>query len=112
LLYPLAAFLSGGKYATGGFITVAGVTVLATLIIGLPTFLFFRRRAWFSWWQLTLGGAAIGFCCAVPFLAGGLGMFMYIVPFFSIVGAVHGLLFWLLAIWNNTCLTRHSSGTR
>lgn len=112
LLYPLAAFFGGGEYAIGSFITVASITVSATFFIGLPAFLFFRRRAWFSWWQFMLGGAAIGFCCAIPFLAGSLGMFLYIVPFFSFVGAVHGLLFWLLAIWRNIGLTQHSSGMR
>ena len=99
LIYPLIALLGGGQHAVGGFIAVAGFTVPAVILIGLPAFLLFRRKLWFSWWQFTVSGAAIGLFFSVLFL--GIGLGLYTALPLSIIGAVHGLLFWFLAIWKN-----------
>ena len=111
LLYPLFAFFSGGEFAVGGFLAVASFTIPAALILGFPAFLFFRKHGWLSWRHLTVGGATIGLVCALPFVVGGASMFAQVCLSFTAIGVAHGLLFWLLGIWRNQCLTSRSRGT-
>jgi hypothetical protein len=32
----------------------------ATAILGIPVYLYFRRKGWHQWWRVLLGGACIG----------------------------------------------------
>jgi hypothetical protein len=106
LVYPLIAFVTGGEFDVGGLFVLAGVTTTATVILGVPAFVLFFRRGWLSWWQFAFGGAIIGLLCAIPFAVGGAAVARALAPGFLAFGALHGLLFWALAIWRNLRLTR------
>ena len=112
LVYPLAALVAGDKLGFGGALTVAGITTLAMLVCGVPAFFLFLRRGWLAWWQFAIGGALIGLVCTVPFAVGGAALVGALAPAFFALGFLHGLLFWVLAIWHNTGLTRRPTPTR
>ena len=101
LLYPAVAFSTGGKYDVGGFAAVASFTVPATLIFGFPIFLLFRKRGWLCCPHIVSASAGIGFICAIPFALASVNLFMLTSIAFTIIGAIHGFLFWLLGVWRN-----------
>jgi hypothetical protein len=111
LVYPLAAFVAGNALGFGGALAVAGITTLGMLGCGVPAFLLVRRRGWLEWWQLAFGGALIGLVCTLPFAVGGAALVGALAPAFFALGVLHGLLFWVLAIWRNTGLPRRSTLT-
>jgi hypothetical protein len=91
---------------------VAAVATTATLVLGVPAFMLFYRRGWLGWWQLAFGGACIGLVCVFPFAVGGTAVAGALAPTFVALGVLHGLLFWVLAVWRNVRLTPPSSGHR
>lgn len=105
LLFVLAhlvlAFAMRDDFGTTGSLTVAGVGVAAVIVAGVPAFLFFHRRAWLSWWQFAAGGGIIGLLCTLPFSVGGAVLAVTLAPAFAALGVLHGLAFWLLAVWRN-----------
>ncbi|MBL0291897.1 MAG: hypothetical protein IPQ15_14970 [Betaproteobacteria bacterium] len=96
---PLIAWFSGGEQSVRNLAMVAGFTLPATAV-GIPVFLWFRRRGWLRWWQSTAGGVGIGLLSALPFALRDPGFLAFAVPAFANIGAAHGLLFWLLAVWD------------
>jgi hypothetical protein len=111
LAYPLAALVAGDTLGVGGALAVAGITMLAMLVCGVPAFFLFLRRGWLGWWQFAFGGALIGLLCTLPFAVGGAALVGALAPAFFALGVLHGLLFWVLAIWRNTGLPRRSTLT-
>jgi len=110
LAFPLIVFVAGGNHADGGALTVAGVTTSATLVCGVPAYCLFLRCGWVSWWQFAFGGALIGLLCSIPFAVGGSALVAALAPTFLALGALHGVLFWVLTIWRNAGLMRRSTG--
>jgi len=47
---------NGGLFALIMFLYVYPTTA----ILGLPVFLLFRRRGWYQWWRVLVGGVCIG----------------------------------------------------
>lgn len=83
-----------------------------TLGFGLPLLFVFRRNGWWRWWQFALGGIFAGVAWSLTALSNGWSHWstaaffsMYCIP----LGLVHGLLFWLVAVWRNTGLTRRDA---
>ena len=95
-----------------GPLTVAPVAALATLLLGVPAFVFCYRRGWLEWWQMVLGGALVGLVCALPFAVGGIVLAAALAPAFFALGLLLGLLFWLLALWRNNRLVRRPADAR
>jgi hypothetical protein len=108
LAHAVFAFAMRGHFGAAGSLTVAAVGIGAVLVVGIPAFLLLRRRGWLAWWQLGAGGAAVGLACAVPFAAAGTVLAGAIAPAFAALGMLHGLAFWLLAVWRNAALARVS----
>jgi hypothetical protein len=106
------AYFTGGKFALGGFFAVATATVPAVVLAGIPLFQLYRRRGWLTWWGCGLGGGLAGGLCATPYALVSLSLFARaVLPLFLCLGFVHGLAFWVLAIWRNTGLTARSTRT-
>ena len=88
------------------------VAALATLLLGVPAFVFCYRRGWLEWWKMVLGGALVGLVCALPFAVGGTVLAAALAPAFFALGLLLGLLFWLLALWRNNRLVRRPADAR
>jgi hypothetical protein len=101
LAWPLCALVFRGAFGPAGALTLAGVTFVATVVLGIPAFVLLCRRGWLDVWQFTLGGALVGALCAVPFAIAGAALFTALLPTFAILGAAHGALFWAFAVWRN-----------
>jgi hypothetical protein len=110
LAYPLSVLVIGGEGGLSGALLVASFTVPATLVIGVPLFLLFRHRAWFKWWHFLAGGFVVGLACSLPFLVQGWEATALFAPYFIVFGLLHGVAFWLLAVWRNIGLTSRSTG--
>jgi hypothetical protein len=87
------------------------VTYMSLALLALPLLLLAWKRLWLSWWHAVLAGALVG---AVVFLPAVLPtlfdsklhlhyrlakLALLREPAFT--GALHGLLFWVLALWHN-----------
>lgn len=105
LSHLVFAFAMHGDFGVAGTLTVAAVGVAAILVLGIPAFLLLRRRSWFRAWQFVAGGAVLGLLCTIPFATGGVTVAASLAPLFVAIGALHGLIFWFLAIWRNAALT-------
>jgi hypothetical protein len=82
----------------------------AMLLLGMPLFLFHRKKHWLGWWQITIGGALVGAFVPVVLLSGlafrdPAGLSLEVVA--SILGlgglgaglgALSGLSFWFVGI--------------
>jgi O-antigen/teichoic acid export membrane protein len=104
LTLPLLAFVSGGINPAQNMLIIGSFTVPATMI-GAPIFRILRRHGQLTALNCTLIGAALGFVCAVPFALTEAPLLAFVVPAFSAIGALHGLLFWFLAVSRNHDLT-------
>jgi len=93
-------------------LTVAPVAALATLLLGVPAFVFCYRCGWLEWRQMALGGALVGLVCVLPFAVGGTVLAAALAPAFFALGLLLGLLFWVLALWRNNRLVRRPAGAR
>ena len=123
----IAAFISAplvGLLAIGGLTGTLDIGLLAAMVaypiaivFGVPLFFLFKRRGWFRWWQVTVGGAL----CAVPFIGfylltsepmhiatAGLMNSLYLLG----CGAVIGIAYWALGVWGNSALTAQPTRTR
>jgi hypothetical protein len=65
---------------------------LVTLLIGLPTYLFYRRLGWQSRMAFALGGAAIGCGTAIILSVLGIAMFLGSTPILAAFCSIAGLL--------------------
>lgn len=108
--YPLAAFVLRGAFGPAGAITLAGVTITASLLLGVPAFVLMCRRGWMRAWQFAVGGACLGGLCVLPFAIGGTALVGALAPLFVVLGMLHGALFWALAVWRNTTLAARCAG--
>lgn len=100
--YPLAILLSGTAGAPGGAAIVGTFTLGATVLVGVPLFAWFLRRAWLAAWHAVVAGAFAGAVFAVPWaLEGNFIAARRFGMLFLAVGALHGLVFWLLAVYRN-----------
>lgn len=102
LTLPALMFLAGIEKGMFAAPIVAAFTFSACLLFGLPLALWFIRRGWLSAWQAGLAGAGVGALIgALIALDRSSAPLMEILPGMSGIGAIHGLLFWLLAIFHN-----------
>jgi len=108
LVYPAVAFVLQGIVGPGGAIAVGGITAAAIVFLGVPAFALLLRMGWLRWWQFALGGGALGLLCAVPFAVGGGTLVAALAPAFLALGMLNGALFWMLALWRNTDLSRRA----
>jgi hypothetical protein len=65
-IVALPAGLLGGDDLTFALLIFGLPVSYASLLVGLPMFIFFRRRGWLKLWQIAIGGIV----CALPFLIG------------------------------------------
>ncbi len=100
LAFPLLVLLPDHGY-TGPAMFVAAFTFFGTLILGGPAFAHFRARGWFQWWRFLAGGAVAGAIVSIPFVVIGPVLYLVFVAIFSAIGAIHGVVFWLVAVWRN-----------
>jgi hypothetical protein len=105
LSLPLIAFFGGGVDPVQSMLIIGTFTIPATAI-GVPIFQTLRRRGQLTALNCMLSSTALGFACATPFALTHARLLAFVVPFFSAIGALHGLVFWLLAVWRNRNLTR------
>ena len=83
----------------------------ASIVLALPALLVAWWKGWLSWWHATLFGGIIGTLVLIPaFLPTLLDDRLHLhnrlsqlwsLRELTLVGAMHGLLFWLLALWRN-----------
>ena len=113
-IYPLHGFLFSGELSSDVgarlVLRVASITIPVTIVIGVPLFLLFRRRNWLQWWHFLVGGSVVGIACSLPILP-RVGAWEFVAVFalsFAIIGLLHGIGFWLLAVWRNPGLTSRS----
>jgi hypothetical protein len=95
---PLVAWVCGGDEPLRNLAIVASFTASASAV-GVPVYVWFRRRGWLSWWQAVLAGGVIGLACALPFAFRDPRFLVFAVPVFVNIGAIHGWLFWAIALW-------------
>lgn len=78
---------------------IALFTYGAALVLGLPMYLLFRSRGWLRWWHCVLGGASVAALVVLvgTLRAGGVAG-LYWLPAYLLIGAVSGVLFWLVAL--------------
>lgn len=97
-----------GLQASGDFAQVvawafAGFSYLTAIVVGVPVFLLFRAQGLISWWHYVLGAALIalipGFLAAT---GGDPEDALRIVGQITAIGAVSGLVFWIIGIWGST----------
>ena len=92
--------------ALGGFpliIIIAPVTILATIVVGLPVYLTCRKHRCFSLWPFLFGGVLAGVVFSLPFglMFGDWEALRLFAEVFAAFGGCHGTIFWLVAIWRN-----------
>ena len=72
----------------------------AAVAFGIPLFLLLRCRGWLQWWQVALGGVALGLMAApVLYVVFGSTLVPIFVPALS--GLIGGATFWALALYRN-----------
>jgi hypothetical protein len=98
LLLPLAAGLGVGGARWRDFAVVAAFTIPATLA-GILACRRLRCSGSLTWWTAGAAGAVIGFACALPFGFRDPALLAFTVPVFANIGAIHGLVYWVLAAW-------------
>jgi hypothetical protein len=100
---PLLAFFGGGVDPVQSLLIIGMFTVPATAI-GAPVFQALRQRGQLTALNCALSSAALGLVCAAPFALTHARLVAFVVPAFSAIGALHGLVFWLIAVWRNRSL--------
>jgi hypothetical protein len=106
----MPAIVAVGFGLNAGALIYAGLTTLltatATFVIGIPVYALCRRLQWLSIWPFVAGGLLAGFI--ITMLAAMTLQDSSDLDFFAAVlcsiGAVHGALFWLVAIYRNETL--------
>jgi hypothetical protein len=68
------------------------------VLLGIPVFLFFRKRGWLKGWQVILGGCLAGFLFGL--ILGAIDSFHF---GWSLIlgafGALAGAAFWFIGLW-------------
>jgi hypothetical protein len=101
LAYPVGILLFADQWAFGGAMVTATFTVGVAALLAVPLVAWCLRRGWLSLWHAGLGGALSGLLCSSVFWYGGVAEVVKTAAPFIAVGAVHGLVFWALALWRN-----------
>ena len=130
-LAPLAVVLPAvvsRQWGPVGFVSLFVAYPLA-FFVGMPCYLYFRRRGWLRLWQVMSAAAAIGALFTVlvalwdvlPELLSGdssaryagdsARAFLLVVLVGAVPGAVVGLAFWLIAYFPHS-KTLHANGAR
>lgn len=104
IAYPLVVLSFPNPGAAAGASLVAFFTVSGAVVVGVPLFMWFKKRGWLKWWHSLLGGAVAGVVVSLPFIASGWLGFLYFAAIFSGIGALHALVFWLIAVYRNRAL--------
>jgi hypothetical protein len=112
LAYPAGILLFAEQWAFGGAMLVGTFTVGVTVLVGVPSVAWCVRRGWFAPWHAALGGSVAGLLCSILFLSGGISEMVGAAGSFVAVGAVHGLAFWVLALWGNTRIRHLEHGAK
>ena len=100
LAFPLGILATTREFAPA--VIVGTFTVGAPLLVRLPLALMFVPNGWLKLWQAVGVGATAGLLSTGPFILGeGPAQAVRFVAPFCAIGAVHGLAFWLLAIFRN-----------
>lgn len=102
---PMLVLLSGTADAGAGARRIGVVTVAGALVLGVPAFIYFRCLGWWQLWKFMVGGALGGLLCAFVFLDIEAPNFVFLAFLFVAGGALHALVFWLIAIWRHPALT-------
>ena len=77
---------------------VAAFTYGTTVIAGIPAYSLLRYFNCVSWWHFTLGGAVLGILPALVFgFPTSLQGMLVLGPDYLAIGAVTGLVFWIIA---------------
>ena len=95
--------------------TLIGAAVFGLLVLvitgsatacAIPLFIWFRRRRWLTLVHGVVGGTLIGGVVALFFvlISGTVGSLSFLATFYGGMGALHGALFWLVAICRNDAL--------
>jgi hypothetical protein len=89
----------------------ASFAYAAILVLALPAVLVAWHKAWVSWWHATVVGSAIGTLLLAPYFLPTLFdeklhlhyrlAHLWSLREFTLIGAMHGFVFWLLAFWRN-----------
>lgn len=107
----LPVFLVAAGGSPGSAMGIATMTGLITLVAGMPVYLVASKRRWLSLGHCLLGGALAAQVVVLPFIGfafeNGVSAMAVLkdllLPayWFGVVGAIHGGLFWLVALCGN-----------
>lgn len=105
LLVPIICYFLGVFGAFVGLLAIA--TIFLTALVVFPIFSIFYANKWFKLWQAILAGGFIAIFIWLLLALDGekfrdFAWFFLFAP----IGMAHGLLFWLIAIWDNTRLIK------
>jgi hypothetical protein len=80
----------------------AAFTYSAALLIGVPVYLAFSRRAWTAWWQYAAAGAVTGICVWLAILVGAQQWLFDVrtVMVFIGAGVISSMTFWVIGIYD------------
>ncbi len=110
---PLTGLIGGAEGGLGGAAFIGFFTVVGTLVIGAPIFLWFRTNGWLQLWQFAIGGASIGTLASLVFFTEGWRVGALFAVMFGVLGAIHACVFWFIGVFKNQALVRTSrSGDR
>lgn len=85
------------------------VTAFGTLFLGLPMYRYYRHRGWLRLHQFVLGGGSLGLVISLLVLFDGGRATIQAGAIFVPMGAIHGLVFWIVGVWNNPIFTQHAT---
>lgn len=110
-LYPAwLAIQAAGDFQQVVAWVFAGFSYAAAIILGVPTLLLFQAKKLFAWWYYVLGATLIALIPAVLNTSGrDANDQLRIFGSFLAIGAVSGLVFWIIGIWKSNPKTNESS---
>jgi len=99
--------LLGGTLVFG--LTGGLIAYVVMIVLGVPLFRAFRRRAWLRWWQVAAAGLFAGLlaagCISLWSRASDPRLLLTFCVFFGATGLFSALFFWLVAVFRNRALT-------
>jgi hypothetical protein len=109
LWLPVLSLFTSGIYGNFWFWMIACYTVPLTIFVAVPLYYAMRRKINFLF--CIVSGIGIGALGSLLFLAMTNWLsFLKWSPLLIFVGLVSSLLFWFVAVWKNSGLTRSSTG--
>jgi hypothetical protein len=115
-LLIVLVFVLGGDFGVS-YVFAGPIAIFAyavTLLLGLPTFLWFRRRRWLSFWHFAIGGAVLGLAPLAFFavIAAPLALsFLAVQPLgYAAIDLVSACVFWAIGNWRNSQVSEHQYG--